>query len=211
MNTALASLEVSDLACVRGSRALFRNLYFKVEPGRALVVEGPNGAGKTSLLRTLAGFLAPAAGAIALRVGDSAIADAEERAKHIGWFGHQDGLKPQLTAQENLLFFARLYGSNPAHVVPMLDWAGLSRAADFPVQYLSAGQKKRLALARLKLSNRSVWLLDEPFAALDTAGKKLVEQMLAEHCATGGIAIIATHEAISLGATRMTLGNAVAA
>jgi heme exporter protein A len=120
-------------------------------------------------------------------------------------------LKPQLTAKENLLFFARLYGSNPAHVVPMLDWAGLSRAADFPVQYLSAGQKKRLALARLKLSNRSVWLLDEPFAALDAAGKKLVEQMLAEHCATGGIAIIATHEAISLEASRMTLGNAVAA
>lgn len=207
MNTALASLEVDDLACVRGSRALFKNLYFKVEPGRALLIEGPNGAGKTSLLRMLAGFLVPAAGKISLHIGDSAIAEAEERGKHIGWFGHQDGLKSQLTAKENLSFFARIYGANPAHVVPMLDWAGLSRAADFPVQYLSAGQKKRLALARLKLSNRSVWLLDEPFAALDAAAKKLVEQMLAEHCATGGIAVVATHEAISLKASRMTLGG----
>jgi heme exporter protein A len=207
VNTALASLEVGDLACVRGSRALFRNLYFKVEPGRALLVEGPNGAGKTSLLRVLAGFLAPAAGTISLRIDGSDIAEDEERGKHIGWFGHQDGLKPQLTARENLSFFARLYGGNPAYVVPMLDWAGLSRAADFPVQYLSAGQKKRLALARLKLSGRSVWLLDEPFAALDAAGKKLVEHMLAEHCATGGIAIVATHERISLDASRMTLGG----
>ena len=207
MNTALASLEVSDLACVRGSRALFKNLYFKVEPGRALLIEGPNGAGKTSLLRMLAGFLVPAAGEIALRIGDSAIAEAEERGKHIGWFGHQDGLKPQLTAKENLSFFASLYGGHPAQIVPLLDWAGLSRAADFPVQYLSAGQKKRLALARLKLSNRPVWLLDEPFAALDAAAKKLVEQMLAEHCATGGIAVVATHETISLEASKMTLGG----
>lgn len=206
MNTALASFEVSDLACVRGSRALFKNLYFKVEPGRALLIEGPNGAGKTSLLRMLAGFLAPAAGTISLRTGDGEIVEAEERGKHIGWFGHQDGLKPQLTAKENLSFFVRLYGGNPAHVVPMLDWAGLSRAAEFPVQYLSAGQKKRIALARLKLSNRSVWLLDEPFAALDAAGKKLVEQMLAEHCVAGGMAIVATHEAISLEAAKMMLG-----
>jgi heme exporter protein A len=207
VNTALASLEVGDLACVRGSRALFRNLYFEVGPGRALLVEGPNGAGKTSLLRMLAGFLAPAAGTIALRIGGNAVAEAEERGKYIGWLGHRDGLKPQLTAKENLSFFARIYGGNPARVAPMLDWAGLSRAADFPVQYLSAGQKKRLALARLKSSDRSVWLVDEPFAALDAAGKKLVEQMLAEHCATGGIAVVATHEAISLEASRMTLGE----
>jgi heme exporter protein A len=207
VNTALASLDVGDLACVRGSRLLFRNLYFKVEPGRALLIEGPNGAGKTSLLRVIAGFLAPAAGTVALHAGGNAITEAEERGKHIGWFGHQDGLKPQLTAKENLSFFARLYGSNPAYVMPMLDWAGLSRAADFPVQYLSAGQKKRLALARLKLSNRPVWLLDEPFAALDAAGKRLVEQMLAEHCATGGIAVVATHETISLEASKMTLGG----
>lgn len=207
MGTALASLEVTDLACVRGDRALFRNLFFKVEPGRALVVEGPNGSGKTSLLRMLAGFLLPAAGTIALRVGSDQIADAEDRGKHIGWFGHQDGLKPQLTAKENLAFFAQLYASD-VDVASLLEWAGLSRAADFPVQYLSAGQKKRLALARLKLSDRPVWLLDEPFAALDVAGKKLVEQMLAEHCATGGVAIVATHETISIPSSKLALSGA---
>jgi len=204
LNTALASLKVEDLACVRGDRALFRNLYFYLEPGRALVVEGPNGAGKTSLLRMLAGFLSPAAGTISLRIGNDDIADAEDRGKHIGWFGHLDGLKSQLTAKENLTFFSRLYGGD-ADVGVTLEWAGLSRAADFPVQYLSAGQKKRLALARLKSGKRAVWLLDEPFAALDVAGKKLVERMLAEHCATGGIAVVATHETIALEAVKLTL------
>jgi len=207
LGTALASLEVTDLACVRGDRALFRNLFFKVEPGRALVVEGPNGSGKTSLLRLLAGFLSPAAGSITLRIGPDQVVDAEDRGKHIGWFGHQDGLKPQLTAKENLSFFAQLYGGD-VDVAPLLEWAGLSRAADFPVQYLSAGQKKRLALARLKSARRAVWLLDEPFAALDVAAKKLVERMLADHCATGGIVVVATHEAIALDAAKMTLEGA---
>lgn len=207
MDTALASLEVTDLACVRGDRALFRNLHFKVEPGRALVVEGPNGSGKTSLLRMLAGFLSPASGTIALRVGRGEIADDEGRGKHVGWFGHQDGLKPQLTAKENLSFFAHLYGSD-ADAAALLEWASLSRAADFPVQYLSAGQKKRLSLARLKSCGRPVWLLDEPFAALDVAGKKLVEQMLADHCATGGVAIVATHEAVSIPSSKLALSGA---
>ena len=202
--SALASIEAANLACVRGNRALFKNLNFRIEAGRALVIEGPNGAGKTSLLRMLAGFLAPAAGTICLRSAGSEITEAEERGKHIGWFGHQDGLKLQLTAKENLSFFARLYGGQ-SDADAALEWAGLSRAADFPTQYLSAGQKKRLALARLKSSNRALWLLDEPFAALDVDGKKLVEQMLAEHCASGGIAIVATHEAMAFGAQRLTL------
>jgi heme exporter protein A len=189
---------------VRGPRAIFKQLNFRIEAGRALVVEGPNGAGKTSLLRILGGFLAPAAGTISLRTTNGEITEAEERGKHIGWFGHQDGLKPQLTAKENLSFFARLYGSE-SDVDAALEWAGLSRAANFPTQYLSAGQKKRLALARLKSSNRALWLLDEPFAALDVSGKKLVEQMLASHCASGGMAIVATHEAMALDAQRLAL------
>jgi heme exporter protein A len=189
---------------VRGNRALFKNLNFRIEAGRALVVEGPNGAGKTSLLRMFAGFLAPAAGRISLRSAGGETTEAEERGKHIGWFGHQDGLKPQLTAKENLSFFTRLYGGE-SDAGTALEWAGLSRAADFPAQYLSAGQKKRLALARLKLCGRPLWLLDEPFAALDVNGKKLVEQMLGEHCASGGIAIVATHEALALGAQRLML------
>ncbi len=206
MVTALAKLEVKNLACVRGVRALFRDLNFSIEAGRALVVEGANGAGKTSLLRILGGFLAPAAGEIVLSTASGPISEAEERGQHVGWFGHQDGLKPQLTAKENLQFAARLYGSTQ-DVTALLDWAGISRAADFPTQYLSAGQKKRLSLARLKASGRSLWLLDEPFAALDVAGKKLVEHMLADHCAAGGIAIVATHEHMTLDAAHLTLAG----
>ena len=204
--SALASLEVEDLACVRGPRALFKNLNFRLEAGGALVVEGPNGSGKTSLLRMLAGFLPPAAGTIFLRTDAGEFSDVEERGKHIGWFAHQDGLKPQLTAKENLSFFARLYGSD-GDAEAALAWAGLSHAADFPAQYLSAGQKKRLALARLKSSKRPLWLLDEPFAALDVDGKKRVEQMLAEHCAGGGMAVVATHEAMTLEAAKLVLGE----
>lgn len=206
MQPALAKLEVKNLACVRGVRALFRDLNFTVEAGRVLVVEGANGAGKTSLLRILGGFLPPAAGEVVLSTTSGVVTEAEERGRHVGWFGHQDGLKPQLTAQENLQFAARLYG-NMQGLAPLLDWAGISRAADFPTQYLSAGQKKRLSLARLKASGRRLWLLDEPFAALDVAGKALVEQMLAEHCAAGGIAIVATHERMTLQAAHLTLAG----
>lgn len=206
MAGAFARLEAQDLACVRGHRTLFRNLYFRVDPGTALIVEGPNGSGKTSLLRLLAGFLAPAAGKVALHLGAAEISDAEDRARFIGWFGHQDGLKPQLTARENLSFLAALYNVH-TDVQTALDWAGLSRAADFPVQYLSAGQKKRLALARLKSCARPLWLLDEPMAALDAQGKSLVEEMLAHHLASGGLAVIATHETIGLEAGRMSLGS----
>lgn len=207
MQPALAKLEVKNLTCVRGVRVLFRDVHFSIAAGRALVVEGANGAGKTSLLRILGGFLAPAAGEILLSTSNTVLTDAEERGQHVGWLGHQDGLKPQLTAKENLSFAAQLYGRR-ADVAPLLDWAGIARAADFPTHYLSAGQKKRLALARLKASGRALWLLDEPFAALDVAGKHLVEQMLAEHCASGGIAIIATHEALALNAEKLTVGAA---
>jgi heme exporter protein A len=204
VGTALASLEAAGLACVRGPRVLFRQLDFRVDAGAALVVEGPNGAGKTSLLRMLAGFLAPAAGTISLRTRDGETGGAEERGKLAGWFGHQDGLKPQLTAKENLSFFARLYGSG-GDVAAALEWAGLARAGDLPTQYLSAGQKKRLSLARLKSSDRPLWLLDEPLAALDADGKKLVETMHAQHCAAGGIAVVATHEALAVDAARLVL------
>jgi len=191
---------------VRGSRALFRDLNFRVEAGRALVVEGPNGAGKTSLLRLIAGLLAPFGGKVVLRANGAEITEGEERGKFAGWFGHQDGLKSQLTARENLSFFAQLY-SGRSDVDAALQWAGLSRAADFPVQYLSAGQKKRLALARLKLSGRPLWLLDEPFAALDICGKKLVEDLISTHCTSGGIAVVATHETLLTDSSKLSLGQ----
>jgi heme exporter protein A len=177
---------------------------FRVEAGQALSLEGPNGAGKSSLLRMIAGFLTPASGAIRLTNDGADISEGEERGNFIGWLGHHDAAKPQLTPRETLQFFAALYRI-PADVNAGLDEVGLGKARDLPCQYLSAGQKKRLSLARLKLSNRPLWLLDEPLAALDTAGKSLAAQFISSHCVRGGIAIAATHEALGIDAARLAL------
>src|SRR6266567_1089446 len=127
----ITSLTAEKLTCMRGERILFQNLSFRVTAGQALAVEGANGAGKTSLLRLIGGFLAPQAGRLVLKTADGESEDAEERGQVIGWFGHQDGLKPQLTVAEQLQFFARLYG---AANVPdgMLETVGLGRQKDFP-------------------------------------------------------------------------------
>lgn len=197
------SLDVYALTCVRGGRVVFRDLNFAVAAGRLLVVEGPNGAGKTSLLRLIAGFLEPESGRITL----GAIADAEERGRKIGWVGHHDGVKAQLTPRATLAFFANLYGVAP-DVAAVLVEVGLARVADLPCQYLSAGQKKRLALARLKICERPVWLMDEPLAALDSGGKNLAASLIAQHCAQGGIALAATHETLGVAGDTLTLAAA---
>ena len=200
----LRSLLAENLSCIRGGRLVFRDVGFRVEAGQALSLEGPNGAGKSSLLRMIAGFLTPASGAIRLTNDGAEISDGEERGNFIGWLGHHDAAKPQLTPRETLRFFAELYGAN-GDIDLALEEVGLIRARDLPCQYLSAGQKKRLSLARLKLSARPLWLLDEPLAALDSAGKSLAAQFIASHCASGGIAIVATHEALGIEATRLAL------
>jgi heme exporter protein A len=202
----IASLAVERLTCIRGERVLFRDLSFSATAGQVLAVEGPNGVGKTSLLRMIAGFLRPAAGTIKLKARDE-ICEPEERGKLIGWLGHQDGAKPQLSPTEVLTFFARLYG-NSSGVTSALAAAGLERCADLPCQYLSAGQKKRLALARLTMVARPLWLLDEPLAALDTNGKKFAAGLIAAHCESGGIALAATHEPLGIDCARLTLGAA---
>ena len=194
----ISSLTAEKLACARGDRKLFEGLNFRVGAGQALAIEGANGAGKTSLLRLIAGFLTPASGALILKTASGDISDGEERGHYAAWLGHQDGLKPQLTVAEQLLFFARLYRSvsDPAAV---LEQVGLARQSALPCRYLSAGQKRRLALARLLVSGRSLWLLDEPFAALDAAGQALVGHLMALHCGAGGLVIAATHEPLGLG------------
>ena len=193
----ISSLTAENLACARGDKRLFDGLNFRVMAGQALAVEGANGAGKTSLLRVIAGFLAPVAGRLIVKAEGRENDDAEERGKVIGWLGHQDGLKPQLSVREQLDFFSNLYGHTADSTV--LEQVGLARQADLPCRYLSAGQKRRLGLARLLASKRPLWLLDEPFAALDSSGQQLVGQLMARHCGAGGLIIAATHEPLGLG------------
>jgi heme exporter protein A len=194
-----AALAVDNLTGIRGGRTLFRGLSFAVAPGRALAVEGANGTGKTSLLRLLAGFLAPAGGTI--RFGG--VEDGEERGKCVGWLGHHDAVKAQMTVRETLGFFARLHGGGDIDAA--MEKAGLARLADLPGQYLSAGQRKRVSLARLLLTARPLWLMDEPLASLDAGGKTAVGVLIAAHVAAGGIAVVATHEPLEIDCERLAL------
>ncbi|HTT97502.1 MAG TPA: heme ABC exporter ATP-binding protein CcmA [Rhizomicrobium sp.] len=200
MAASIKSVEANALTVIRGGRVLFRDLSFRVEAGKALCVEGANGVGKTSLLRMLGGFLDPASGTI--RIGDAE--DAEERGKLVGWLGHHDAVKAQMSVRETLSFFARLYRGD-GDVEAAMDAVGLTRLADLPGQYLSAGQKKRVALARLKLCGRPLWLMDEPLASLDAAGKTIAADLITAYCARGGIAVVATHELLGIACERLVL------
>lgn len=192
----ISSLTAEKLACRRGDRKLFEDVSFTLSPGQALAIEGANGVGKTSLLRIIAGFLAPHGGRLILMTSEGACEDCEARGKFVGWLGHFDGLKPQLTVREQLTFFARLYQGTAEDSV--LEKVGLMRQADLPCRYLSAGQRRRLALARLLVCRRPLWLLDEPFAALDRSGQALVGQLMALHCKNGGMVVAATHDPLGL-------------
>jgi heme exporter protein A len=198
----ISSLTAANLACARGDRVLFEGVNFRLERGQALAVEGANGAGKTSLLRLIAGFLAPKAGHLLLVSDQGESDDGEERGKHIGWLGHQDGLKPQLTVREQLSFFALLYGG-ALDSDDALNEVGLARQKHFPCRFLSAGQRRRLALARLMLSRRPLWLLDEPLAALDSDGEGLVRGLMKRHCESGGLLVAATHAPLGMPAIRL--------
>ncbi len=205
MIAALDEIEAENLACERGGRIVFRALQFSLSRGSALSLEGANGAGKTSALRIVAGLLNPSVGEISFRVSNKEISDGEERGRFVAWLGHLDGIKNQLTVVENARFFAALYPST-SDVGKTLEQVGLARALNLPAQYLSAGQRRRLALARLVLSNRSLWLLDEPLAALDAAGKILIAELINEHCVAGGMVLAATHDPLGIDATRLVIG-----
>ena len=156
----------SDVTCVRGGREVFAALNFAVEGGEALAVTGRNGAGKSSLLRLIAGLLAAARGSICLEGGDS----ERSLAEHCHFLGHRDAIKPSLTVMENLQFWRDFLGGESGEAADAsLDGAGIGHLADLPAAYLSAGQRRRLGLARLVTVRRPVWLLDEPTSALDTA------------------------------------------
>lgn len=176
----------------RGHRCLFEGLDFTVEPGQLALVLGPNGSGKTTLLRTLAGLSPPTAGRVTLDGVDVRSLDPASRAR-LAYNGHLDGLKRELTLEENLQFYASLHG-NGAEVRPLVESLGLEAAAQVRTRDLSAGQRRRTALAALKLKGAALWLLDEPTTNLDAAGRALVASWVREHCAAGGLALVATHQ-----------------
>lgn len=194
----IAELEAKDLALVRGGRRVQDKLSCRVGAGQTLAVTGRNGAGKTSLLRALAGFLEPRAGEIRFRLENGTIVSGgDERGPFVGWIGHHDGVKPQLTPAEHLKFhlaFERLRGD----IEKALTDTGLAAFRDLPAQYLSAGQRRRLAFARLMLAGKPLWLLDEPFSALDAEGKSFVRTLMERHSASGGIVVAATHEPLGI-------------
>ena len=188
------TLILQGLACQRGERMLFAGLDLTLRPGEIAELRGPNGAGKTSLLLAIAGVLRPSAGTVRIE-GD----DPELRLEtNIGLLGHRSAIKSRLTVTENLAFWAALNGRPAAGIGPVLERVGLGPIAGLDAGYLSAGQTRRLALARLVLSERPLWLLDEPTAALDAEGQALVAQLIDEHLDRGGLVLAATHHDLDL-------------
>ena len=199
-------LRVQELALERGGRRLFAGLSFEAAAGEAVIVTGPNGAGKTSLLRALCGFLTAQAGRFALEGGDEQLTVGEQA----HYLGHADALKSALTAGENLFFWAAALGavSSRETVIEALARVGLAHAVDFPARTLSAGQKRRAALARLLVADRPLWLLDEPTAALDAAAQAAFAAIMRERLAGGGIIVAATHAPLGIdGAHEVRLGG----
>lgn len=178
----------------RGGRVIVENVGFALAPGAALVVSGPNGAGKSTLLRALAGLLPLARGRIALGAQTQDVFDA------LHYVGHLDGMKPALTARENLTFWGAYLGARSSALSPheALAAVGLPHVAEFAVAYLSAGQKRRVALARLLVAWRPVWLLDEPTTALDVAAQARFADLMRVYRAEGGIVVAATHAPLGL-------------
>jgi heme exporter protein A len=188
-------LEVEELALDRGAARVFSGVSFRAGPGDYVELTGPNGAGKTSLLRALAGLLRPREGSIRISSNLGPL-DRDASAVAIHLSGHQDGLKPSLTALSHARFWAGLLGGGDA--IAALQRAGLGKLMERPAHTLSAGQKRRLALTRLLIAPRSIWLLDEPAAALDVQGRAWLLGVVGDHLAAGGLVVAAVHEPIGV-------------
>lgn len=193
-------LKIEDLVLERGGRIVIDGLTAEAAAGRALVLTGRNGAGKTTLLRALAGFLEPRAGNVRLTGSPLDGPDAPPIGEVSHYVGHQDALKAALTVGENAHFWTTYLGGPETGIAPALERVGLGGLAGVPARYLSAGQRRRLALARLLLARRPLWLMDEPTSSLDTAGQALFAALATAHLEAGGLLVAATH--LPLGLTR---------
>ncbi len=201
-------LIVEDLTVERGGRVVLSSVNLGVHAGELTLVSGRNGAGKSTLMRVLAGLLAPTRGRVAFAsddgVGDEDAGDDARGVETVHYLGYEDGLKPTLTVGENLAFWAAMLGTPGPRPTPALspDAAlgafGIGRLRDLPAAYLSAGQKRRVALARLLLAPRPIWLLDEPLIALDAAAQAGLAATMGDHLATGGAILLASHQPLAL-------------
>ena len=203
----LIRLSVENLAVERGGRELFRALSLLCEAGEAVALTGPNGAGKTSLLRAIAGFVRPSTGAIRFKSAAGPIEADEARRAQCHLIGHLDGLSDSRTARAELIFAAGWTGANPAAALAGAGRLGLGRVLDLDVRRLSAGQRRRLALARLMAAPRALWLLDEPLSPVDTAGRALLGEVMADHLARGGLIIAAVHDPLPIPARTLAIGG----
>jgi heme exporter protein A len=193
-----------NVRCVRGGREVFSGLDFAAVAGEVLAVTGANGSGKTSLLRLIAGLLMPAEGTVSLEGAEAELTLAEQT----HYLGHRDALKPALSVMENLSFWRDFLGGEVADAGQSLAAVGLDHAAHLPAAYLSAGQRRRLSLARLLTVRRPVWLLDEPTAALDASGQTLFAGLMRDHLARGGLIVAATHGPLGIETRELRMGSA---
>jgi heme exporter protein A len=197
-------LKGQSLGCIRGGRNIFSGLDFEVPAGQALAVTGINGAGKSSLLRMIAGLLPIAGGAFRLEGGEDDLTLSEQT----HYLGHRDALKPSLTVLENLEFWRDFLVGEANGGTASLETVGLGHTAHLPAAFLSAGQRRRLSIARLLSVKRPVWLLDEPTSALDTNGQAMIAGVMTEHLRSGGLILAATHGPLGISAPELRIGAA---
>jgi len=197
MTRPVSLLEAVALSCERDWRMLFEQLHFALQPGDMLQISGPTGSGKTSLLRLIAGLRQPTSGDILLQ-GQALAEQRSELARNLLWIGHAAGIKGLLTAEENLAWLCALHRpANREAIWQALEAVGLRGFEDVPCHTLSAGQQRRVALARLYLADTPpLWVLDEPFTALDKSGVAQLEGHLADHCERGGVVVLTTHHSL---------------
>lgn len=204
----IEAVQAENLSCRRGGRIVLNSLNFEVRRGGILLLRGPNGAGKTTLLRTVAGFIRPEAGALRFVTREGAGLAAGEAQEQMHFVGHLSAVKPRLTVLENVSFWQKFYGAagGVEEAEDALEAFGMLDLADVPAGHLSAGQTRRLGLARLIAAPRPLWLLDEPSSSLDAASTVRLEQVIRRHLDGGGIAIAATHTDLAIpGAATLAL------